>query len=246
MSIAEDLETQTKLFAELDVVIDSSWKHMLEVVKDVKLYSIKYSVPEAEPILKKYGLEGLVAVLDVTDHRACKFYYEGSWVKPKCHYLPSGKALPLFTILKEALKQKTSEPDIKEIENAYWAEKELELKVAEITEGLDVNEGVVTTDPPEPEPEQKPLMQRFMGLMPSSEVKKSRLWSDGMGKHCTVEAGPNGWTIVFADAGTQYKDAAVGTEVNYAEASKRMLKLFPKAKELPCKACSPNKVTKKH
>lgn len=244
MSIAEDLETQTKLYAELDIVIDSSWKHMLEVVKDVKLYSIKYIVPEAEPILKKYGLEGLVAVLDVTDHRACKFYYEGSWVKPKCHYLPSGKALPLFIILKEALKQKTSEPDIQEIESAYWAEKELEPKVAEITEDIDVIEGIVTTD--HPEPEQKPLMQRFMGLMPSSEVKKRRMWSDGCGKHCTVEAGPNGWTIIFADAGTQYKDAAAGTEVNYAEASKRMLKLFPKAKELPCKACSPNKVTKKH
>lgn len=253
MSIAEDLEAQTKMYNELDVVIDNSWKHVLELIDGIKLYSISYAIEAAGPILKKYGLEGLIVILDVAaGTRACKFYYNDLWVKPKCHYVPDGEAIPLFTILKEALKQKTAEPDIREIEKVYWAEQKTETEpkpssvACKIT---DPEEDVKAAelDPCEPLPvEQKPLMQRFMGLMPSSEIKKRHLWSDGTGKHCTVEAGPNGWTIIFADAGTQYKDAAIGTDANYTEASKRMLKLFPRAKELPCRKCKPNKVTKKH
>ena len=245
MSIAEDLETQTKLYAELDVVLDSSWKHIFELFKGTKLYSVAYAVDAAVPILEKYELEGLTVVLDASvGTRACKFYYNGVWIKPKCHYVPDGKAIPLLTILKEALKQKTEEPDIREIEEAYWAENVIETKSDnepnEIVKDVEPNPDVALPG------EQKPLMQRFMGLMPSSEIKKRHLWSDGTGKHCTVEAGPNGWTIIFADAGTQYKDAAIGTDANYTEASKRMLKLFPRAKELPCRKCKPNKVTKKH
>ena len=63
-------------------------------------------------------------------------------------------------------------------------------------------------------------MKRFMGQMPIVEIKKTVTFKENiMGKCITIEAGPNGWTIVYADGGTEYKDnESAGTEANYQEA----------------------------
>ena len=61
-------------------------------------------------------------------------------------------------------------------------------------------------------------MNRFMGLMPRKEIVKEISYVDGNGLRITIQAGPNGWTIVWADGGTNYKDQEKTTEENFNEA----------------------------
>lgn len=57
-----------------------------------------------------------------------------------------------------------------------------------------------------------------MGLMPRKEIVKEIFYVDGNGLRITIQAGPNGWTIVWADGGTNYKDQEKTTEENFNEA----------------------------
>lgn len=61
-------------------------------------------------------------------------------------------------------------------------------------------------------------MNRYMGLMPRKEIVKEIFYVDGNGLRITIQAGPNGWTIVWADGGTNYKDQEKTTEENFNEA----------------------------
>ncbi len=61
-------------------------------------------------------------------------------------------------------------------------------------------------------------MKRFMGMMPSSEVKKEKRFDTGNGLIATVQAGENGWTILYADNSSEYKDVVDTTENNFNKA----------------------------
>lgn len=62
-------------------------------------------------------------------------------------------------------------------------------------------------------------MKRFMGMMPSSEVKKEQRFKVGDGQlTVTVQAGENGWTILYADSSSEYKDVVDTTENNFNKA----------------------------
>jgi len=62
-------------------------------------------------------------------------------------------------------------------------------------------------------------MNRFFGMMPSSEVKKSKSFKVGVGQlTVTIQAGENGWTILFADSSSEYKDVIDTTENNFNKA----------------------------
>jgi len=62
-------------------------------------------------------------------------------------------------------------------------------------------------------------MKRFMGMMPSSEVKKQKSFKVGDGQLIvTVQAGKNGWTILYADSSSRYKDVVDTTENNFNSA----------------------------
>lgn len=63
-------------------------------------------------------------------------------------------------------------------------------------------------------------MERFFGMMPSNEIEKSVTFKDRIGLKIIIDAGPNGWTIEYADGGTQYKDESKGTDANFNEAFK--------------------------
>lgn len=64
-------------------------------------------------------------------------------------------------------------------------------------------------------------MKRFMGMMPSSEVKKEQQFKVGVGQlTVTVQAGENGWTILYADSSSEYKDVVDTTENNFNKAIK--------------------------
>ena len=61
-------------------------------------------------------------------------------------------------------------------------------------------------------------MKRFMGMMPSSEIEISKVFKDDLGLKITVEAGENGWTILYADNSSEYKDVQNTAQNNFDEA----------------------------
>lgn len=66
-------------------------------------------------------------------------------------------------------------------------------------------------------------MNRFMGLMPPSEVERSEVFKDQHGMRITIDAGPHGWTIIFADNSTEYKDVDQDTNKNFFEAYNHLI-----------------------
>ena len=62
-------------------------------------------------------------------------------------------------------------------------------------------------------------MNRFFGMMPSSEVKKEKSFRVGTSQlKVTLQAGENGWTILYADSSSEYKDVVDSTENNFNKA----------------------------
>jgi hypothetical protein len=61
-------------------------------------------------------------------------------------------------------------------------------------------------------------MKRFMGMMPSSEIELSKTFKDDLGLKIRVESGKNGWTIMYADSSSEFKDVEDTTENNFQKA----------------------------
>lgn len=61
-------------------------------------------------------------------------------------------------------------------------------------------------------------MKRFFGMMPSDEIKKEVRYKDHNDLSVTIQAGPHGWTILWADGGSNYKDVDNDTDKNFEEA----------------------------
>ena len=49
-------------------------------------------------------------------------------------------------------------------------------------------------------------MNRFYGLMPSNEITISKIYKDLNGLTVHIDAGPKGWTVIYADGTTEFKD----------------------------------------
>lgn len=62
------------------------------------------------------------------------------------------------------------------------------------------------------------MSERFLGLMKSDDVKANGAFRDSCGLHLEIEAGPKGWTIIWADFSTTFKDIEQETEFNFKEA----------------------------
>lgn len=69
-------------------------------------------------------------------------------------------------------------------------------------------------------------MKRFAGMMPSEEIKKEKHYKCEDGT-IIAQAGPNGWTVIWADHGTNYKDTVATTEENFQTALKVIEHYFP-------------------
>jgi len=64
-------------------------------------------------------------------------------------------------------------------------------------------------------------MKRFMGMMPSSEVKREERFKVGMNQLVvTVQSGEKGWTILYADSSSEYQDEVDTTDNNFNKAMK--------------------------
>ena len=78
-------------------------------------------------------------------------------------------------------------------------------------------------------------MKRFFGMMPVKEIERTEEFVDKYGMPVLIDAGPNGWTVRFADMSSAYKDESIGTEANfknaYEVAVERVGDLTPKAEE---------------
>lgn len=61
-------------------------------------------------------------------------------------------------------------------------------------------------------------MNRMFGMMPRNEVEKEKWYLDDVDLQIGVQAGPHGWTIMWADNSTTYKDINATTEENFNEA----------------------------
>ena len=61
-------------------------------------------------------------------------------------------------------------------------------------------------------------MERFFGLMPSSEIEIERWYKDENGFKITIQAGENGWTVIYADLSTDYEDTVNKAEDNFSDA----------------------------
>lgn len=62
-------------------------------------------------------------------------------------------------------------------------------------------------------------MNRFMGMMPSSEIKKEETFKVGMSQlKVTIQAGKNGWTILYADGSSDYEDIVDTIDNNFKKA----------------------------
>lgn len=61
-------------------------------------------------------------------------------------------------------------------------------------------------------------MKRFFGMMPMSEIEKTATFKDKYGHKVRIDAGPNGWTVRYADMGSSYADESIGTEQNFKNA----------------------------
>lgn len=61
-------------------------------------------------------------------------------------------------------------------------------------------------------------MKRFCGMMPSSEIEKTKQYKNSHDLKITIEAGVHGWTITYADSSTKYKDTDSTTDENFKTA----------------------------
>ena len=56
-------------------------------------------------------------------------------------------------------------------------------------------------------------------MMPSSEVKREERFKVGVWQlTVTIQAGENGWTILYADSSSEYKDEVDTTDNNFEKA----------------------------
>lgn len=59
-------------------------------------------------------------------------------------------------------------------------------------------------------------MNRFMDMMPSSEVKREERFKIGVAQlKVTIQSGENGWIILYADSSSEYKDIVDTTDNNF-------------------------------
>ena len=80
-------------------------------------------------------------------------------------------------------------------------------------------------------------MKRFFGRMPSDEVTLKKTYKDKYGLTLRLEAGPHGWTVIYADGGTEYKDVDATPEENLEAAYQQAHSHFSELTEVTEPKC---------
>ena len=71
-------------------------------------------------------------------------------------------------------------------------------------------------------------MNRFFGMMPSSEVDKEVVFKDSVDMTILVQAGSNGWSIIYADHSAEFGDNKSAADDNYEAALAKLYTHFKK------------------
>lgn len=79
-------------------------------------------------------------------------------------------------------------------------------------------------------------IKRMFGMMPASEVTVNKRFRTDCGG-VTCEAGPNGWTVIWADGSTNYGDTVDTAENNLQKAIDKLLHHIPEAEEIKKESC---------
>lgn len=58
-------------------------------------------------------------------------------------------------------------------------------------------------------------MKRFFGMMPSTEIKEEKQYKDNNGYKVTIQAGLHGWSIIYADSSSEFKDIDNTSKENF-------------------------------
>ena len=66
-------------------------------------------------------------------------------------------------------------------------------------------------------------MNRFAGLMPANEIEIEKFYKDENNFKVIIQAGKNGWTIIWCDKSTYFKDETKSVEENFEEAYKEAM-----------------------
>lgn len=61
-------------------------------------------------------------------------------------------------------------------------------------------------------------MNRFFGMMPSSEIELEEHYIDKNGYTIIIQAGVHGWTIIYADSSSDFKDINKSSDENFKDA----------------------------
>ena len=75
-------------------------------------------------------------------------------------------------------------------------------------------------------------MKRMFGMMPVDEIEKEERYEDTIGLKITIQAGPNGWSILYADSSSEWKDCVSTTEDNFNDAYKVATRRLGEVKKL--------------
>ena len=63
-------------------------------------------------------------------------------------------------------------------------------------------------------------MDRMFGMMPSKEIEIEKIYKDVYGLKVIIQAGKNGWTVLWADCSSSYQDVEDTAENNFNKALK--------------------------
>lgn len=79
-------------------------------------------------------------------------------------------------------------------------------------------------------------MNRFMGMMPSSEVEIEENFRVGDDQSIvTLQAGKKGWTILFSDSSSEYQDIEDIAENNFQLAFTKLNEYFDNINQIKSK-----------
>lgn len=107
---------------ELNEIVQKNYHRVLDAIKelDVKVNGFSFLPEVPLEIKEKYGLnEDLTFMVGVSgDGGRTDYLYKGLIIEPDCYYVRPDDyhEVPLLTMLQEAIKQDTHNPDIKYLE----------------------------------------------------------------------------------------------------------------------------------
>lgn len=115
-------ELEDKFRKELDKVIQAAWVKLGKVIDDtgVGVSRIDFHVNLDDETLLRFGLNNKISfIINATpDVTKVEYYYDSALIDPECLWTrpENYQELSDLTILKEAIKQDTYNPDIKHLE----------------------------------------------------------------------------------------------------------------------------------